>query len=191
MATNRPVTLVSGIHSVVLFRWMRQFPLEVCFKSSFETFTATGTFIPYCCNSMLANGESGLGVPIDGRGALSDHERRRVEVKAPGIIERKSVHEPMQTEVEIERGRKEPERPISQEVVPIVMLLNEIPRRFTEKKDFPKRDFQSISRKVRCDGQLSQSGSGQARLSSDNVVQATGSACHKEASQKAGQAGER
>jgi len=39
----------------------------------------------------------GLGVPIDGRGALSDHERRRVEVKAPGIIERKSVHEPMQT----------------------------------------------------------------------------------------------
>ncbi|GJV96454.1 hypothetical protein Tco_1548031, partial [Tanacetum coccineum] len=29
-----------------------------------------------------------------------------------------------------------------------------------------------------CDGQLSQSGSGQARLSSDNVVQATGSACH-------------
>nr|GFA03179.1 ATP synthase F1 subunit 1, mitochondrial [Tanacetum cinerariifolium] len=37
------------------------------------------------------------GVPIDGRGALSDHERRRVEVKAPGIIERKSVHEPMQT----------------------------------------------------------------------------------------------
>ncbi|XP_052477106.1 ATP synthase subunit alpha, mitochondrial-like [Gossypium raimondii] len=38
-----------------------------------------------------------LGVPIGGRGALSDHERRRVEVKAPGIIERKSVHEPMQT----------------------------------------------------------------------------------------------
>nr|GFC78928.1 ATP synthase alpha subunit, mitochondrial [Tanacetum cinerariifolium] len=35
--------------------------------------------------------------PIDGRGALSDHERRRVEVKAPGIIERKFVHEPMQT----------------------------------------------------------------------------------------------
>ena len=38
-----------------------------------------------------------LGVPIDGRGALSDHEQRRVEVKAPGIIERKFVHEPMQT----------------------------------------------------------------------------------------------
>ena len=34
-----------------------------------------------------------LGVPINGRGALSDHERRRVKVKAPGIIERKLVHQ--------------------------------------------------------------------------------------------------
>nr|UPW99579.1 ATP synthase subunit alpha [Photinia serratifolia] len=47
--------------------------------------------------AMLGRVVDGLGVPIDGRGALSDHERRRVEVKAPGIIERKSVHEPMQT----------------------------------------------------------------------------------------------
>jgi len=62
MATNRPVTLVSGIHSVVLLRWMRQFPLEACFKSSFETsITATGTFIPYCCNSMLASFMSTCG----------------------------------------------------------------------------------------------------------------------------------
>ncbi|SPT20933.1 unnamed protein product [Triticum aestivum] len=38
-----------------------------------------------------------LGVPIDGKGALSDHERRRVEMKALGIIEHKYVHEPMQT----------------------------------------------------------------------------------------------
>nr|UHJ18764.1 ATP synthase F1 subunit alpha [Lonicera japonica] len=45
--------------------------------------------------AMLGRVVDGLGVPIDGRGALSDHERRRVEVKAPGIIERKSVHEPM------------------------------------------------------------------------------------------------
>ncbi|KAK8652698.1 hypothetical protein V6N13_126723 [Hibiscus sabdariffa] len=46
---------------------------------------------------MLGRVVDALGVPIDGKGALSDHERRRVEVKAPGIIERKSVHEPMQT----------------------------------------------------------------------------------------------
>ncbi|OIW01681.1 hypothetical protein TanjilG_19789 [Lupinus angustifolius] len=47
--------------------------------------------------SLLGRVVDALGVPIDGRGALSDHERRRVEVKAPRIIERKSVHEPMQT----------------------------------------------------------------------------------------------
>ena len=39
-----------------------------------------------------------LGNPIDGKGALTDvAERRRVDVKAPGIIPRKSVSEPMQT----------------------------------------------------------------------------------------------
>src|SRR5438270_8663058 len=40
----------------------------------------------------------GLGNPIDGKGALTDvAEHRRVDVKAPGIIPRKSVSEPMQT----------------------------------------------------------------------------------------------
>jgi F-type H+-transporting ATPase subunit alpha len=38
-----------------------------------------------------------LGNPIDGKGPLTDVKRQRVEVKAPGIIPRKSVHEPMQT----------------------------------------------------------------------------------------------
>src|ERR1700749_2180311 len=39
-----------------------------------------------------------LGSPIDGKGPLTDvAERRRVDVKAPGIIPRKSVHEPVQT----------------------------------------------------------------------------------------------
>jgi len=39
-----------------------------------------------------------LGNPIDGKGPLTgDLKRQRVEVKAPGIIPRKSVHEPMQT----------------------------------------------------------------------------------------------
>ena len=55
-----------------------------------------------------------LGQPIDGKGGLSDVTRRRVEVKAPGIIARKSVHEPMQTGlkavdslVPIGRGQRE------------------------------------------------------------------------------------
>jgi len=38
-----------------------------------------------------------LGNPIDGKGPIEDATRARVEVKAPGIIPRKSVHEPMQT----------------------------------------------------------------------------------------------
>ncbi len=38
-----------------------------------------------------------LGNPIDGKGPIEGTERKRVEVKAPGIIPRKSVHEPMQT----------------------------------------------------------------------------------------------
>ncbi len=38
-----------------------------------------------------------LGNPIDGKGPIAGGERRRAEVKAPGIIPRKSVHEPMQT----------------------------------------------------------------------------------------------
>ena len=38
-----------------------------------------------------------LGNPIDGKGAIEGAERRLVEVKAPGIIPRQSVHEPVQT----------------------------------------------------------------------------------------------
>ncbi|MDO1558963.1 F0F1 ATP synthase subunit alpha [Brevundimonas sp. 2R-24] len=38
-----------------------------------------------------------LGEPIDGKGPIQATERRRVDVKAPGIIPRKSVHEPVQT----------------------------------------------------------------------------------------------
>jgi F-type H+-transporting ATPase subunit alpha len=38
-----------------------------------------------------------LGTPIDGLGPIKSDVRQRVELKAPGIIPRKSVHEPMQT----------------------------------------------------------------------------------------------
>jgi len=38
-----------------------------------------------------------LGNPIDGAGPLDASERRRIELKAPGIVKRKSVHEPLQT----------------------------------------------------------------------------------------------
>merc|ERR1711881_221303 len=55
-----------------------------------------------------------LGNPIDGKGPLGTKGRRRVDIKAPGIIARKSVHEPMQTGlksvdslVPIGRGQRE------------------------------------------------------------------------------------
>ena len=38
-----------------------------------------------------------LGNDIDGLGPIKGDERQRIELKAPGIIPRKSVHEPMQT----------------------------------------------------------------------------------------------
>ena len=38
-----------------------------------------------------------LGNPLDGKGPIKTTERRPVDVKAPGILPRKSVHEPMQT----------------------------------------------------------------------------------------------
>ena len=38
-----------------------------------------------------------LGNPIDGQGPIETKESSRIEVKAPGIVQRKSVHEPMQT----------------------------------------------------------------------------------------------
>ncbi|MFT6071938.1 MAG: F-type H+-transporting ATPase subunit alpha [Alphaproteobacteria bacterium] len=46
---------------------------------------------------LLGRVVDGLGNPIDGKGDLTDVTFTRVEVKAPGIIPRKSVHEPMST----------------------------------------------------------------------------------------------
>ena len=46
---------------------------------------------------LLGRVVDGLGNPIDGKGPIQSTERKRVEVKAPGIIPRQSVNEPMQT----------------------------------------------------------------------------------------------
>jgi F-type H+-transporting ATPase subunit alpha len=63
---------------------------------------------------LLGRVVDGLGNPIDGKGPLKDVSHARVEVKAPGVIARKSVHEPMQTGlkaidalVPIGRGQRE------------------------------------------------------------------------------------
>jgi F-type H+-transporting ATPase subunit alpha len=55
-----------------------------------------------------------LGIAIDGKGPITTKDSRKIEVKAPGIIARKSVHEPMQTGIKaidsmipIGRGQRE------------------------------------------------------------------------------------
>jgi F-type H+-transporting ATPase subunit alpha len=55
-----------------------------------------------------------LGVPIDGKGPIDTKDSRKIEVKAPGIISRKPVHEPLQTGIKaidsmipIGRGQRE------------------------------------------------------------------------------------
>ncbi|MDV4167095.1 F0F1 ATP synthase subunit alpha [Rhodovulum sp. FJ3] len=48
-------------------------------------------------DALLGRVVDGLGNPIDGKGEIKASERRIADVKAPGIIPRKSVHEPMAT----------------------------------------------------------------------------------------------
>ena len=63
-----------------------------------DTVKRTGTIVDVPVGrGLLGRVVDGLGNPIDGKGPIVAAERRRVEVKAPGIIPRKSVHEPMQT----------------------------------------------------------------------------------------------
>ncbi|ARR56219.1 ATP synthase subunit alpha [Rhizorhabdus wittichii DC-6] len=58
----------------------------------------TGTIVDVPVGKgLLGRVVDGLGNPIDGKGPIVAEQRSRVEVKAPGIIPRKSVHEPVQT----------------------------------------------------------------------------------------------
>ncbi|MCA9514189.1 MAG: F0F1 ATP synthase subunit alpha, partial [Myxococcales bacterium] len=64
--------------------------------------------------ALLGRVVNALGEPIDGKGPISSEHTRRVELKAPGIVTRKSVHEPLMTGlkaidsmVPIGRGQRE------------------------------------------------------------------------------------
>ena len=80
-----------------------------------STAKRTGTIVDVPVGKgLLGRVVDALGNPIDGKGPIISEERRRVEVKAPGIIPRKSVHEPVQTGlkaidalVPIGRGQRE------------------------------------------------------------------------------------
>jgi len=63
---------------------------------------------------LLGRVVDGLGIPIDGKGKIKTSKTSRIEVKAPGIVKRRSVHEPVQTGIKaidtlipIGRGQRE------------------------------------------------------------------------------------
>ncbi|MEE2655370.1 MAG: F0F1 ATP synthase subunit alpha [Pseudomonadota bacterium] len=63
-----------------------------------DTVKRTGSIVDVPVGpALLGRVIDGLGNPIDGKGPIEGAERARVDVKAPGIIPRKSVTEPMQT----------------------------------------------------------------------------------------------
>ena len=78
-----------------------------------------------------------LGNPIDGKGPIQASERKRVDVKAPGIIPRKSVHEPMATGLKaidalipIGRGQREliiGDRQTGKTAIALDTILNQKP----------------------------------------------------------------
>lgn len=65
-------------------------------------------------DALLGRVVNAIGVPIDGQGEIKSSEFRNIEIKAPGIIKRKPVHEPVQTGIKaidsmipIGRGQRE------------------------------------------------------------------------------------
>ena len=84
---------------------------------------------------LLGRVVDGLGNPIDGKGAIESTDRRRIEIKAPGIIPRQSVTEPMQTGIKaldalvpVGRGQREliiGDRQTGKTAVAIDAILNQ------------------------------------------------------------------
>ena len=97
--------------------------------------------------SLLGRVVDGLGNPIDGKGDIKSKERSRLEVKAPGIIQRKSVHEPVQTGIKaidtlipVGRGQREliiGDRQTGKTAVAIDTIINQ--KDINEGKDEKKK----------------------------------------------------
>ena len=88
-----------------------------------------------------------LGNPIDGKGPINSKNRQRVDVKAPGIIPRRSVHEPMQTGLKavdslipIGRGQREliiGDRQTGKTAIILDTIINQ--KRYNESGDEKKK----------------------------------------------------
>ena len=95
---------------------------------------------------MLGRVVDALGNPIDGNGPIEAKERARVGVKAPGIIPRTSVKEPMLTGIKavdslvpIGRGQREliiGDRQTGKTAIAIDAIINQ--KRFNEAQDESK-----------------------------------------------------
>ena len=97
-------------------------------------------------NELLGRVVDALGNPIDGKGAIKAKTRNRVETVAPGIVKRKSVHEPMQTGlkaidalVPVGRGQREliiGDRQTGKTAVAVDAIINQ---KGNQKSDKPMR----------------------------------------------------
>ncbi len=103
-----------------------------------DTVKRTGTIVDVPVGrGLLGRVVDALGNPIDGKGPIEGVERKRVEVKAPGIIPRQSVSEPMQTGlkaldalVPVGRGQREliiGDRQTGKSAVAIDTFINQKP----------------------------------------------------------------
>ena len=103
-----------------------------------DTVKRTGTIVDVPVGrGLLGRVVDALGNPIDGKGPIVGAERKRVEVKAPGIIPRQSVSEPMQTGlkaldalVPVGRGQREliiGDRQTGKSAVAIDTFINQKP----------------------------------------------------------------
>ena len=111
-----------------------------------DTVKRTGSIVDVPVGKqLLGRVVDGLGNPIDGKANLEKNlERRRVEVKAPGIIPRQSVGEPMQTGLKsidslipIGRGQREliiGDRQTGKTAVAIDTIINQ--KKINESEDF-------------------------------------------------------
>ena len=101
-----------------------------------DTVKRTGSIVEVPVGKgLLGRVVDSLGNPIDGKGPIESSEKRRVDVKAPGIIPRKSVSEPMQTGLKaidslipIGRGQREliiGDRQTGKTAVAIDAILNQ------------------------------------------------------------------
>lgn len=115
-----------------------------------DTVKRTGNIVdvPVGKEELVGRVVDGLGNPIDGKGPINAKKRSRVETKAPGIIARKSVHEPMSTGIKsidglipIGRGQREliiGDRQTGKTAIAIDTILNQKAINLAAKSDKEK-----------------------------------------------------